>query len=83
MQEAALGPMRDIQNIQSISAHDVRPITSADFADAFSHVRASVADSEIAAYLEWDRKFGVGGHSQLKQHQHQVQVQGQGQDKQP
>jgi len=57
-QEAAFGPMREIDNIQSIRMEDVRPINHKDFSLAMTQVRASVAPKEIDAYLEWDRQFG-------------------------
>ena len=58
IREAALGPIRDIVDIETISAHDVRPITFEDFKDALNQVRASVESKEMHIYLEFDKKYG-------------------------
>ena len=42
----------------AIDAKQVRPIRLSDFKLALKQVRASVSESEIASYLEWNKKFG-------------------------
>lgn len=60
--EAALGPIRSIsfENIEFITADQVRPINVKDFIDALKQVRASVSDRDLELYAEWNQKFGSG-----------------------
>ncbi|KAI8902016.1 P-loop containing nucleoside triphosphate hydrolase protein [Globomyces pollinis-pini] len=58
IREAALGPIRDIRDITSIDANDVRPITHGDFLNALSQVRASVSDKDLDLYLKFDGEYG-------------------------
>lgn len=56
--EAALGPIRGIQNILEVSVDQVRPICFGDFSKAMSQVRASVSAKDLDFYLDWNEKFG-------------------------
>ncbi|KAJ1491017.1 P-loop containing nucleoside triphosphate hydrolase protein, partial [Baffinella frigidus] len=56
--EAAMGPIRGIKDIRSITAQSVRPISLLDFRHALRQVRASVSGKEIAGYLTWNKAFG-------------------------
>ena len=56
--EAALGPIRCIENIMEISPDQVRPIQMSDFVSAMRQVRASVSSKDLDSYLEWSSKFG-------------------------
>lgn len=65
--EAALFPIRDLTNMQSIDtmrqicelqADAVRPVSRQDFDKALETVRPSVSPDEITQYLEWNAKFG-------------------------
>lgn len=56
--EAALGPIRNIENILEISPDQVRPIIIDDFHNAMSQVRASVSQADLHLYLDWNDKFG-------------------------
>eukprot|EP00117_Sycon_ciliatum_P023834 scpid83265/ scgid2058/ Fidgetin-like protein 1 len=60
--EAALGPIRSIRvdDIQCISADQVRPISHSDFVDAVKHVRASVDQKDLGLYIDWNKRFGSG-----------------------
>lgn len=64
-QEAALGPVRDIHDIASIAADNVREIRMEDFDKALRGVRPSVSEKEIEGYIAWDNDFGshVGDRS--------------------
>ena len=59
--EAALGPIRSLNDIINISADDVRPIDLSDFDYAMTQVRASVSSKDLDLYLEWNQKFGSLG----------------------
>lgn len=56
--EAALGPMRSIRDIKSVSVDQVRPISLGDFEKAFSQVRASVSPKDLRLYIDWNAQFG-------------------------
>jgi len=59
--ESALGPIRSIHDIMNIDQAAVRPICLADFEHALTQVRASVSQSDLAFYLDWNRQFGSIG----------------------
>ncbi len=56
--EAALGPIRSIKDILMVTQDAVRPIRLDDFTKALTQVRASVSQTDLAGYLEWNRQFG-------------------------
>lgn len=62
--EAAMGPVRAHlaavhgTSIADVSEDAIRPISMEDFHAAFRHVHASVAASELVAYVQWNRDFG-------------------------
>ncbi|XP_035827724.1 fidgetin-like protein 1 isoform X2 [Aplysia californica] len=62
--EAALGPIRSIplEQIETITSDQVRPITLKDFQDALLQVRASVSSKDLQLYEEWNHTFGSFGH---------------------
>ncbi|KJE95269.1 fidgetin-like protein 1 [Capsaspora owczarzaki ATCC 30864] len=59
--EAALGPIRCISDLSSISADQVRPIQYVDFDKAFRQVRASVSQKDLEGYIKWNTQFGSSG----------------------
>jgi SpoVK/Ycf46/Vps4 family AAA+-type ATPase len=57
--EAALGPIRSLGgSILEVSADAVRPIDAQDFLKAMQQVRASVSETDLHLYLEWNAKYG-------------------------
>ncbi|KNC86787.1 hypothetical protein SARC_01080 [Sphaeroforma arctica JP610] len=56
--EAALGPIRNIEDICNVSADQVRPMSFCDFEEALLQVRASVSQSELEMYVQWNNNFG-------------------------
>ncbi|KAJ3092481.1 Fidgetin-like protein 1 [Quaeritorhiza haematococci] len=58
VREAALGPIRDIRDMLTISVDDVRPINYEDFKDALTQVRASVSEKDLEFYLKFDEEYG-------------------------
>ncbi|CAI9620258.1 unnamed protein product [Staurois parvus] len=60
--EAALGPIRSIQgmDITTITAEQVRPISSTDFQNAFQVVKPSVSKKDLELYENWNKMFGCG-----------------------
>ncbi|XP_023321921.1 fidgetin-like protein 1 isoform X2 [Eurytemora carolleeae] len=60
--EAAMGPIRslDFSFIQTMEAHQVRPINKDDLVAALKQVKASVSNQDLAMYDDWNEKFGAG-----------------------
>ena len=64
--EASMYPLRekcdqvkaDGGDLKAIQVADFRPIGSKDLRVAMRQVRASVSQSDLAAYIEWDKTFG-------------------------
>ncbi|TPX34568.1 hypothetical protein SmJEL517_g02812 [Synchytrium microbalum] len=59
VREAALGPVREIIDIQNVELKDVRPVTFEDFIDALTQVKKSVAERELESYLKFDDEYGA------------------------
>ncbi|KAH6572551.1 hypothetical protein BASA50_004363 [Batrachochytrium salamandrivorans] len=64
IREAALGPIRDIKDISTISADDVRPMTHQDFLCALTQVRASVSEKDLEFYIGFDKEYGSSSFQQ-------------------
>ncbi|ETW07881.1 hypothetical protein, variant 1 [Aphanomyces invadans] len=56
--EAAMGPIRNCIDIQTMEADDVRPISREDFEDALRGTRSSVSMKDLQFYMEWNAEFG-------------------------
>uniref|UniRef100_K3X2J1 AAA+ ATPase domain-containing protein n=1 Tax=Globisporangium ultimum (strain ATCC 200006 / CBS 805.95 / DAOM BR144) TaxID=431595 RepID=K3X2J1_GLOUD len=56
--EAAMGPIRSCEDIRTMDADAVRPISLDDFAAALRGVRSSVAVKDLDFYREWNEEFG-------------------------
>jgi len=59
--EAAMGPIRTIEDISNISVDEVRPILLQDFEYALTQVRASVSEKDLDFFVDWNKKFGSLG----------------------
>lgn len=56
--EAALGPIREIQDIVQVKLEEVRPMTLEDFLVALTQVRQSVGTEELEGYRSWNAMYG-------------------------
>ena len=58
--EAAYEPIRGIplEQIEHISAEQVRPISHEDFLTALQQVKPSVSAEDLGHYLDWNKQFG-------------------------
>jgi SpoVK/Ycf46/Vps4 family AAA+-type ATPase len=61
--EAAMGPVRELLcqpgiDMDDVQTADIRPIHYGDFAAAFDHVRATVSQSDLDAYVDWNKQYG-------------------------
>jgi len=55
--EAAFGPLRDLKG-RDRSTSEMRSITFHDFLAALKQVRASVSQSDLQQYMDWNRAYG-------------------------
>ncbi|KAJ3175933.1 hypothetical protein HDU87_005597 [Geranomyces variabilis] len=58
VREASLGPIRAIEDIQSVEISDIRKVVFDDFLDALSQVKASVSPEDLESYQEFDGRYG-------------------------
>ncbi|KAJ3005236.1 hypothetical protein HKX48_000798 [Thoreauomyces humboldtii] len=58
IREAALGPIRAIEDITNIQVDDIRPVVMEDLSDALTQVRASVSPGDLEMYVKFDQEFG-------------------------
>lgn len=56
--EASLEPLRELKDIQSISAGETRAISCNDFLKAIRQIRKSVSTKDLDAYEQWNEKYG-------------------------
>ena len=56
--EAALGPIRSIQNIMAVNLGDVRGMEMRDFDHALRQVRKSVSEKDLEIHIVYDKEFG-------------------------
>ncbi len=56
--EAAMIPLRSIQDISSIEINNIRPTGLKDFKDALYNVKASVNSDALQHFLDWNDKYG-------------------------
>lgn len=55
-------PSSGVQNLETAS---VPPINKRDFESALRQVKASVSNSDLNLYLEWNRNFGSVGNDEI------------------
>ncbi|TBU02035.1 AAA ATPase [Hamiltosporidium magnivora] len=56
--EAAMEPLREIEDILKVSNDSTRPIVFNDFLKASTQIRKSVNKSDLEEYIKWDSIFG-------------------------
>lgn len=56
--EAAMIPLRSIEDIENVDIDNIRPLTLTDFKEAILNVKATVNQSELKKYLEWNDMNG-------------------------
>lgn len=61
IREAALGPIREITDINGVSLNDVRGVNLVDFKQALRQVRKSVGEQELKQYEKFVDEFGSSG----------------------
>ncbi|CAF1460385.1 unnamed protein product [Rotaria sp. Silwood1] len=56
--DAALGPIRDIHDIELLSSEEVRGISLEDFVKSLKAIRPSVSESDLKQYEDWNKAYG-------------------------
>ena len=56
--EAALIPIRQIDDIASINADMIRKLTIEDFREALKNVKATVNKNDLQKFLDWNNQYG-------------------------
>jgi SpoVK/Ycf46/Vps4 family AAA+-type ATPase len=56
--EAAMMPIRSIEDILSISLENIRDVCLEDFKAALELVKPSVSEKNIGQYVQWNQDFG-------------------------
>lgn len=56
--DAALGPIRDIHDIELLSSEEVRGISVEDFEKSLKAIRPSVSESDLKQYEDWNKTYG-------------------------
>ncbi|CAF3337609.1 unnamed protein product [Rotaria socialis] len=56
--DAALGPIRDIHDIELLSSEEVRGISVEDFLKSLKAIRPSVSESDLKQYEDWNKTYG-------------------------
>ena len=58
LREAAMMPIRNIDDINNVQLDNLRGVNVKDFMDAIELVKPSVSEKTIAQYVQWNKDFG-------------------------
>lgn len=56
--EAAMMPIRSIEDILAVSLDNIRDVCLNDFKDSVELVKPSVSEKTIGQYVQWNKDFG-------------------------
>ncbi|CAF1051450.1 unnamed protein product [Rotaria sordida] len=56
--DAALGPIRDIHDIELLTSEEVRGISVDDFIKSLKAIRPSVSEGDLKQYEDWNKTYG-------------------------
>ena len=56
--EAAMIPLRSIEDIEKVDIDNIRPLVLSDFKIALNNVKATVKQDDLNKFLEWNEKYG-------------------------
>ncbi len=56
--EAAMVPLRSIEDIENVDVNNIRPVNIKDFKEAIRHVKATVNQKDLQKFLEWNDTYG-------------------------
>lgn len=58
IREAAMIPLRSLENILLIDTNNIRSINLEDFKEAVQLIKPSVSEKSIGFYKDWNKEFG-------------------------
>jgi SpoVK/Ycf46/Vps4 family AAA+-type ATPase len=58
LREAAMMPIRNIEDIHNVQLDNLRGVNSQDFFEALEIVKPSVSEKTISQYVQWNKDFG-------------------------
>lgn len=56
--EAAMIPLRSIEDIENVDISNIRPLTLDDFKEALNNVKATVNQNDLKKFLEFNDNYG-------------------------
>jgi len=56
--EAAMIPLRQIEDIEKVDINNIRPLLLGDFKEALKNVKATVNQGDLSKFLEWNEMYG-------------------------
>lgn len=56
--EAAMIPLRSIEDIENVDINNIRPLHVDDFKEALKNVKATVNQDDLKKFLDWNDKYG-------------------------
>lgn len=56
--EAAMIPLRSIEDIANVDINNIRPLNLDDFKEALKNVKATVNSDDLEKFMEWNKKYG-------------------------
>lgn len=56
--EAAMMPLRSIEDINSVELDNLREVNLKDYLDALALVKPSVSEKSLTQYMNWNGEFG-------------------------
>jgi SpoVK/Ycf46/Vps4 family AAA+-type ATPase len=56
--EAALIPIRQVEDIANIDVNKIRPLDINDFKEALFNVKATVNSNDLQKFMEWNKLYG-------------------------
>lgn len=56
--EAAMIPLRAIEDIINVDIENIRPLVLDDFKEALNNVKATVNQNDLKKFLDWNDQYG-------------------------
>ena len=56
--EAAMIPLRCIDDIENVDIDNIRALTLKDFREALNNVKATVNQNDLKKFVEWNDQYG-------------------------
>lgn len=56
--EAAMMPLRTLEDIENVDIANIRPLNLSDFEEALRNVKASVNQDDLQKFMDWNDIYG-------------------------